>query len=232
MTLTVPYTELHSYPSYSQSGEDRILFSLFQMIGSDHKLRYADIGAAAPAGHNNTYLFYTLGGSGLLVEADPDYLPAFEAVRPKDAVENVAVVPARLSKQEFVTFYAMHDRGWSTVSVEHREAADRLGKGGVRATFRVRAMTINEILARHFPEPRFDLLSLDIEGVDTEVLLELDLERFRPAAIVYEGPAPAFGKPGRKPHEEKLEAANYSLYAFTYANVIYVDQDVLSRARH
>lgn len=231
MSDPIPYTESHSYPSYAQAGEDRIVYSLFEMLGSDHKLRYADVGAAAPAGHNNTYLFYTLGGSGLLVEADPDYLPAYAAVRPRDAVENVAIVPERLRKNDSITFFAMHDRGWSTVSEEHRAVADRLGKGSIRTTFAARTATLNEVLAKHFADGRLDLLSLDIEGVDTEVLTELDLRRFRPSVIVYEDPNRTFDQSRKQPYEQKLGASGYSLFAFTPANVIYVDRTVLSGAR-
>lgn len=53
--------ESHSYPSYSQAGEDRITYYILERIGRLEGLTYMDVGASTPAGHNNTYLFYTLG---------------------------------------------------------------------------------------------------------------------------------------------------------------------------
>lgn len=212
--VMIPFTETHPYPSYSQCGEDRIVYYLFERLGNVHGLTYADIGASVPAGHNNTYLFYTLGGTGLLVEADPMYLPAYQIVRPNDIVEPVAIIPMCLRTQPEITFYRMQDRGWSTVSVEHKEMGRQLGKSSTCEEITVPCFTINEILERHFTSRNLDLISLDIEGVDAEVIKDLDFNRFKPKVIIVENCKAQFNP-------------NYSLFASTYINSIYVRQDCL-----
>jgi hypothetical protein len=223
-------TETHSSPSYAQAGEDRIIYFLFEMLGSVGGLRYADLGAAFPTGHNNTYLFYTLGGSGVLVEADPAYGPAYRQVRPRDRVEQAAIVPERLSKQgSTVRFHAMQNPGWSTVSDEHVQVAASLGKGPVRQTLAVPSMTINELLQKHFPDGRLDILSMDLEGVDWEVLGELDLTRVRPKLIVIErGDAATMDRLGIHLAEPPLCPEGYQLSGATFVNLIFVDSKCLN----
>jgi Methyltransferase FkbM domain len=226
-------------PSWSQTGEDRIVFYLFDGIGSASNLTYADLGAAFPSGHNNTYLFYTLGGSGLLVEADPSYLQSYQEVRPKDRVEQVAVVPARMRARGYIDFHRMKNPGWSTVSLEDVGVATKLQKGPVLEVLSVPCLTINELLGRHFPDGNIDILSIDLEGVDTELLGELDLSAFRPRVIIVENPlartAAITGEftrmEPRGPLYDKLSAIGYALFACTFVNYIFVHFDTLKRLR-
>lgn len=219
-------------PSWSQAGEDRIVFYLFDRAGSANNLTYADLGAAFPSGHNNTYLFYTLGGSGLLVEADPSYFPSYRQFRPKDRVEQVAVVPARMRAQGYIDFHKMEDPGWSTILTEHVRIATSLQKGPVREVVRVPCLTINEVLGRHFPDGNIDILSIDLEGVDTELLAELDLNYFRFKVIIVDNP---YGwSPdmlARGPQYDKLTSGGYALFACTFINYIFVHLDTLQHLR-
>jgi FkbM family methyltransferase len=223
--------ESHAYPSYSQAGEDRIIHYFLGCIGREEGVRYIDIGASSPAGHNNTYLFYTLGGSGVLVEADPMYLPAYQAIRPKDLVENVAVVPTRMRDEQTVTFYRMENRGWSSVSPEHVSVGSQLGKSGVVTPIKVPCLTLNELLQKHSTD--IDVLSVDIEGVDVEVISELDFDRFRPRVVVIENAGLA--TESTDPQFRRLESHSwfngYTLFASTFVNSIFVRRDCMELFR-
>ncbi len=223
-------TETHVYPSYAQAGEDRIIFSLFRELGEESRpIRYLDIGAAAPSGHNNTYLFYTLGGSGVLVEADSEYLPAYNAIRPRDAVENLAIVPKRLYSPSGIEFYAMEDKGRSTIlpddSVLGGEASE--SKSNIKRT--VPCATILDILGKYFENESIDILSIDIEGVDQEIIREIDYNRFRPKTIIYEFSVGAGELSDLLPDIEFYKGIGYEIYAFTRSNVIFADKTVLAR---
>ncbi|MBR0659120.1 FkbM family methyltransferase [Neoroseomonas oryzicola] len=213
-------------PSYAQCGEDRIVAYLLRIAGAPQAIRYLDIGAAIPDGDNNTFLFYRDGGSGVLVEAEPAYLPAYAALRPRDAVEAVAVVPAaRRPPGGTVEVLLAENPGWTSVLPERIEEAARLGKGGLRERITVPAATIGEILDRHFAGQELHLLSLDVEGIDEEVVREIDFARYRPWVIVIE----TMGAPGP---EAFLAGHGYALYADTHVNRIFVRRDVLERAAH
>ncbi|MDX2154346.1 MAG: FkbM family methyltransferase [Bryobacteraceae bacterium] len=228
----LPLVETHSYPSYSQAGEDRLLYYFFQALGSVQALTYLDVGAASPVGHNNTYLFYTLGGSGVLVEANDEYGEAYSSIRPRDTVEAVAVVPSRMRNQELVSFHLLNSPGWNTVSTEHAEVASRLGKGSLRRTLSVPCRTLNEIMAWHFTDKRLDILSLDIEGIDAEVLSEIDFSRFRPRAIVAEDPFGHAGQPTMTgPTADILRNAGYRPFGWTFVNFVLVDERLMSGMR-
>nr|WP_184487288.1 FkbM family methyltransferase [Neoroseomonas alkaliterrae] len=218
--------------SFSQCGEDRLVAFILRIAGHEGPVRYADIGAAHPVYDNNTYLFRKAGGSGLLVEADPDYLPEYRHHRPGDAVEQVAVVPERLAHQDSITFYAMEDRGWSSISPEHSALAEALGKGGVRREFSVRCATINTLLGRHFADGRIDLLSLDVEGLDAELLGELDFGRFAPKVIIVENDAEdcATGRAAAST-VEMMRGKGYVFFGYTFVNTIYASRALLEAAR-
>lgn len=203
-------------PTFSQSGEDRILHALFSNFSDRSQLHYFDIGAAFAASHNNTYLAYTMGGSGVLVEADPSYAVEYGAMRPRDAYLSAAVVPERLRVSDTVPFHIMHDRGWSTASNEHLAIARHLGKCTAKSTITVPCLTINELLERYDIGRELDFISLDIEGLDQEVLDELDAGRFDPKAILAENSG------GLPIHKEIMEAKGYEMYAFTFINSLYI----------
>ena len=201
-------------PTYSQSGEDRIVKALFTYFSERQLRRYVDLGSAFPAGHNNTYLAYTEGATGLLVEADPKYRDETAALRPRDHFLSAAIVPARLAGEGFVEFFRMGNPGHSTVLPGYAEAAAAT-KGGIQERVRVPTVTINDILSTYMQDDEIDLLSIDVEGLDAEILSELDYARFAPSVIVAENEG------GAPVHRPGLEHHGYGLYAYNYINTIY-----------
>ncbi len=210
--------------SFAQCGEDRIVDYLLRICGGPATIRYLDIGAAIPAGDSNTFLFYQQGGSGVLVEADPGYLPAYRAVRPRDVVESAAMVPAAMKPASgMIELLVTENPGWTTILPERADQAARLGKGGVRQRLNVPAVTIVEVLERHFATGELHLLSIDAEGIDETIVREIDFGRFKPWVLVVEtmgGEGPA----------DLLAQRGYASYASTHVNRIFVRQDVLARA--
>jgi hypothetical protein len=54
----------------SQFGEDKSIIEYLHTIGR-YKISYLDISANHPKIHSNTHLFYRIGGSGVLIDANP-----------------------------------------------------------------------------------------------------------------------------------------------------------------
>ena len=214
---------LYRHCSFSQCGEDRIAFYIFERLRISSKdVHYLDIGAAIPIDHNNTYLFYIGGGSGVLLEADPKYQQDYEKFRPRDQVGHFAVVPERLMGAGSIDFHLAVDQGWSSVDLEHVKEAERLGKGGVRETITVPTITIGKVLNRYFENETLHLLSLDIEGFDSEVIAEMDFEKFRPLVIIIESP-------NQSATGEFLIGKQYKPYASTFINQIFVRNDMFEK---
>ncbi len=210
--------------SYAQCGEDRIVEYLLRVCGGPPAIRYLDIGAALPSGDSNTFLFYQQGGSGVLVEPDPGYRPAYHATRPRDLVECAALVPSGLRPADgMIELLVGENPGWTTILAEHAVEAQQRGKGGVQQRLMVPAITIAEVLERHFADGPLHLVSIDAEGIDDIIVREIDFDRYRPWVLVVE----TMGSDGPS---EYLAQHGYTSYASTHVNRIFVRQDVLAGA--
>lgn len=204
--------------SFSQAGEDLIVWFLLQQLGIARPV-YVDIGAHHPEYLSNTALFHLLGSSGLNIEPDPDLFRAFPRVRPKDINLNVGIGP----EAGRMTFFRMADPALSTFNRAEAHARSHDDGIAIRDELIVRVERIADILDTHGVHP--DFLSVDVEGHDMEVLQSFDFERHRPAVICVETISFSLSGQGRKNKEidELLTARGFRAYADTYVNTIYVD---------
>lgn len=221
--------------SFSQIGEDRIVAYIFERIGIElANIKYLDIGSALPIGHNNTYFFYQHGATGCLVEADPTYFESYKAKRPRDIAINAAIVPSAIAKESAtVNFYRASDPGWSTASTAHLDVAKKMGKANNETSaITVPALDLEHLLNIIDFSTDIDLLSIDIEGFDISVIEDVNFSLFRPKVIIcennFDSETNAF-MPFLQPF---LEKQNYSLYASTHVNSIFVENSVLSSIKY
>src|SRR5512139_3094802 len=61
--------------------EDYVLSSVLDGVASG---TYIDVGANDPVENNVTFLFYERGWHGILIEPNPDFLPLYAKLRPRD----------------------------------------------------------------------------------------------------------------------------------------------------
>ena len=78
--------------TFSQQGEDIVLFHVMRDLLKTETGTYMDVGAAEPVLSNNTYLLWGVGHRGVLVEPNPalakklrDYRRATRSSRPASA---------------------------------------------------------------------------------------------------------------------------------------------------
>lgn len=74
--------------SFSQAGEDKICHYIIQRIPYLNSPTYLDLGINHPKNGSNTYYFYNLGYSGILVRDDSISISDLSAYRPRDIVLN------------------------------------------------------------------------------------------------------------------------------------------------
>ena len=217
--------------TYSQSGEDAILSYVFRVIGKPiSEIRYLDLGANHPRLISNTYWMYKQGASGVLVEANPQLAEKLECYRPKDNVLNCCISEKGGEK---IPFYVLSGDGLSTVS---KESVDEIQKKNpnikVNEKIDVDSMTLQTILKEHFPDKAPDVMSIDLEGIDYDILKSIDFSSQRPFAIVCE----TIEYENRLVISEKrhdiinlLTDNGYVEYAFTGINSIFLDKNVLQK---
>jgi FkbM family methyltransferase len=165
--------------TYSQHSEDLFVSNFF---AGKKKGSYLDIGASHPFKLSNTYLLYRLGWNGVTVEPIPRLGRLHRKWRPRDTLFPVAVGVERGELE----FFEMTPSVLSTLdrAVAEQYIAD--GNAILFKKYNIEIVPINEIVERVSAIAPIDFLSIDIEGLDAEVLSAIDYSRFRPALICVE----------------------------------------------
>lgn len=212
--------------SFSQCGEDMIAWFLLDLLGI-RNVAYVDVGAHDPVRLSNTALLHLLGHRGINVEPDPRLFASFPRARPSDVNLNIGI--ARTAGR--LPFFRMADAALSTFS--EAEARRMQAEEGIAIDecIEVPVRPLGEILSEH--ECRPDFLSVDVEGLDVEVLQSFDLARVRPAVVCVETISFSLAMAGRKnaPLQELMAEAGYLAFADTYINTIFVDEQLFRSAR-
>ena len=212
----------HVYSAYSQAGEDMILKFLFDSVGI--KLpSYLEIGVYKPDFGSNTYIFYRRGSRGVCVEADETLIPAIKKLRSEDKVLNVGVGVQGNTKADF---YIFDEPSLNTFDKEEAQFREKQGTYKIVRVNKVELKDINTIISENFgtyPE----LLSIDVEGLDLQVLQTLNYSKFPIPAICVE--TCAYSENHIKPKNEEITAFllnnGYFVYGDTYINTIFVNHN-------
>ena len=194
---------------YSASGEDLIIKDILCKLNISHP-KYIDIGVCHPVVSNNTFMFHELGGNGVLVEPNPYMAKIASEYRPNDIVCNVGVTSTGNSELQYV----MH-RTHPGINHILREGED-LSSGDL-SIHSVNVININELLSEQRCED-FDILDIDIEGMDYEVLEAIDFSRFRIKIICHE-------LWGSHDYRKLLMSRGYTPWMRTMENSIYVKNE-------
>ena len=210
--------------SYSQCGEDLIVESLLLAILSRRppvdNIFYIEIGANHPIQTSNTYLFYRKYRShGVLVEADPNLIPALKKARPYDEVIHSAV-SAR--EAETVLLNVAEAKELSSLDAEHIATFPKEWSQIVRQ-IEVKNTHIRDLLA---PYEEIMYLSIDVEGLDLEILSAIDFTKHRPWIISCE-PSPQYKKESPSKIYQHMAANGYLLAARNDVNLIFADQRLI-----
>jgi FkbM family methyltransferase len=217
--------EIYRKSFYSQAGEDIILMYLFNSVGISTPA-YLDIGANHPVSGSNTYIFYEAGSTGVCVEADPSLFAELSKVRKNDKCLNVGVT---FDDRREADFYVFPLAGLNTLSKEEAEYREKHGSYKVESIIKIPLKTINEVIEENFDKTP-DLISIDIEGIDLDVLKSLDFDKYRPLAICVETITYSENRKERKITEilDFVTSKGYFVYADTHINTIFVNQEKFS----
>lgn len=208
--------------SFSQSGEDMIVDFVFGAIQVSHPT-YLDLGAHHPRRFSNTHHFYLKGSRGVSVEADPALFERFLQERSADINLNVGVGVGSMGS---LPFYVMSVPTLNTFSKEEAERCVAMGTHQIVDVIEVPLRDVNAIIAEYFAGESPDFISIDVEGLDFEIVKSIDLQRYRPTVICVETITFSENFDGAKIEEIGcyLQQHGYFLYADTRINSIFVDK--------
>jgi len=115
----------------------------------------------------------------------------------------------------------------NTFSREEAERYQSYGTYRIQEVVKLPLLSVNTILEKYFSSGP-DFVSLDVEGVDLEILKLFDFSRFRPPVFCVETLSYAEDNSERKIEEimELMRSKGYFSYADTYINTIFVEQEI------
>jgi FkbM family methyltransferase len=165
--------------SYGQNGEDLVLDRMLER----KKLGfYVDVGAHHPVRFSNTYLFYRRGWRGVNIDALPGSMRLFRRHRPRDINIECGVA----AREGTLAYFRFDEPALNTFSEAEAKLKDAPPYRLIDSV-QVRVRPLRDILAESLPPGQaIDFMSIDVEGLDLEVLGSNDWGRFRPAIVLAE----------------------------------------------
>ena len=206
--------------SFSEQGEDIVLYHVLRDLLRVESPTYLDVGAAHPIRSNNTYLLYGTGARGVLVEPNPVFVALLRERRPRDTV-----VQAGIGVTDAVEADYYEIRGNPMLNTFSPQQVVHLQKGKtesvVERIVKMPLLNINRVIAEQLGRAP-ELISTDIEGLDYAVIRTLDLKRFRPGVICAEG-APMSAPDKLSRIAGYLLAQGYVVRGGSNVNTVFVD---------
>jgi FkbM family methyltransferase len=163
---------------FSQEGEDVILSRLL-----DKEMGFfVDVGAHHPFRFSNTYFFYKKGWKGINIDPLPGTKELFNLVRSRDI--NIQCGVAQTSGT--LTYFCFNEPALNTFDPEEARLKNDLPDYFIQETIEVPVEPLKKILDELSLPPVIDFMTIDVEGMEMEVLASNDWERYRPTFLVIE----------------------------------------------
>jgi FkbM family methyltransferase len=217
----------YSRKSFSQFGEDLIVAEALSIIGESN-VSYLDIGANHPCSLSNTYYFYKRGGAGILIEPDPLLCKSLQRKRPRDTVLNCGVGFAKEPKSAIL--YRFNSSVLNTFSREEAQNVEKNSEYRIVDEINVDLIPI-DILLENYSQILPNFLSIDVEGLDYEILKSLNFRKYRPAIILAETLTfePRTGGTKITEISDLMLNNGYHIFADTRLNTIFIDNSRLQQ---
>jgi FkbM family methyltransferase len=205
--------------SYAQSGEDIIVDFIFSTLDIKDPT-YLDIGSNDPIHLNNTYLFYKKGCNGVNIEPNPFIFKRLLKKRGRDVNLNVGLAAENAIKD----FYIMTSKTLNTFSRETAERYECYPNQKIEEKISIEVVNVNDVISSCFRfKPNF--ISLDVEGLEMEILESFDFKKYRPEVFCIETLTYTEDNSEEKITEiiNFMEQIDYIVHSDTYINTIFVD---------
>jgi FkbM family methyltransferase len=165
---------------YSQEGEDMILSRIFENKKNGF---YVDIGAHHPQRFSNTMYFYKKGWRGINIDATPGSMIVFKKERPEDINLEVAIS----DEEKTLTFYVFNEPALNTFSESFADEIQKNEAFYVVSKKEMRTEKLESVLNKYLSNnQRIDFLSIDVEGLDVNVIKSNNWQKYAPDFVLVE----------------------------------------------
>lgn len=203
--------------SYSQEGEDILLQRLF----SDQRYGfYVDVGAHHPVRFSNTFALYKKGWTGINIEPNPEMHSLFKKKRPRDINVNCGVDAINGTLE----YYMFNEPALNTFDPDLVKSRLSNTTYFVNKTIQIEVYPLSELLEQFAPKNRnIDFLSVDVEGLDLNVLMSNNWAKFRPKYLLAEQLELESIENLDFPIHHYMKSIEYQAQFRTYNTIIYKD---------
>ena len=154
------------------------------------------------------------------MDAMPGSMKLFNKIRPRD----INIEKPISDKKHILTYYAFNEpalNGFSKELSEKRESADN--DYHIIFTKDIETFTLAEVLDQNIPPNQtIDFLTIDVEGLDLNVLKSNNFKKYKPKVILIEIIESSLSKTENHEITKYLKEYNYSIYAKTVGTVFFV----------
>lgn len=184
---------------------------------------YIDVGAHHPVRFSNTYLFYRRGWRGINVDAMPGSMALFKIFRPRDINLEVPIS----AECKTLTYYVFNEpalNGFDAGLSNERNLQSNQYK--IIRTIDLPAKRLDSILRERIPQGQeIDFLSIDVEGLDLEVLKSNDWAEYKPEVVLVEVLGSTLAEIADGEITKFLSGHGYIIYAKAVNTIIYKRTD-------
>lgn len=207
--------------SFSQEGEDLILD---RFLNGKKNGFYIDIGAHHPIKYSNTFKFYLKGWKGINIDAMPGSMSIFNKMRPRDLNLEIPIS----SKNENLIYHIFNEPALNTFSEKEAKLKNGLRNYKIIETKQLACKKLSEVLSNNIAKnQKIDFMSIDVEGLDFDVLVSNNWDLYKPDYILVEE---LFEYKlvinSQSKIVQYLNNLGYRLVARTLNTSIYINQDV------
>ncbi len=214
------YWDSYHQKTWSQDGEDIILSRFFDEKKSGF---YVDVGAHHPFRFSNTYKFYCMGWKGINLDAMPGSMKEFNKHRSRDI--NLEIPVSLESKiLEYYIFNEPALNGFDASLAQQRNEAQNKYK--IIKKIPLKTQRLSDILDECLPPGQeIDFLSIDVEGLDFEVIKSNNWDKYRPKMVLVEILFSTLSNLERDALAVFLIDMGYQLYAKSVNTVFFKNAD-------
>ena len=219
-TLKTEILDGYALKSYSHEGEDVILRRLFDKQQTGF---YVDVGAHHPKRFSNTQFFYKKGWKGINIDAMPSSMSLFNRLRPRDINLEIPIS----DKKQKLKYYMFNEPALNGFSKELAEKRDGKDNYKIVSEQVMETSTLEEILEKYLPYGKgIDFITIDVEGLDLQVLKSNNWERFRPKFVLVEILGSSINDIANSKECNYLAGFEYEVFAKTVNTVIFRRKDI------
>jgi FkbM family methyltransferase len=204
--------------SFSQEGEDKILERIFHDV---EKGFFIDIGAHHPIRFSNTYKFYLKGWTGINIDAMPGSMKVFDELRPNDRNLEIAIS----NENKSLTYFMFDEPALNGFSDKLSLDRDRDTKYTIIEKREIKTKKLTSVLDSYLSAElnEISFMSIDVEGLDLNVLESNDWTKYRPKIVLVE--LLDYLEMGSDPIFLFMKSKGYKFFAKTYYTCFFINEE-------